>query len=86
MDIIHAIHNLQRKPDHVRRRILIISVAGTMAVIIGFWLMATSRRIEYASSAPTTKTTTKTESPFAMLKATAGEFGKIMGEYKEVFK
>ncbi|OGZ44465.1 MAG: hypothetical protein A3J55_04460 [Candidatus Ryanbacteria bacterium RIFCSPHIGHO2_02_FULL_45_17b] len=45
MDFINSIQNIQQKPRHVRQRILFISVAICMVVIIISWLMVTSRRI-----------------------------------------
>lgn len=34
------INNLQAKPEHVKRRILVVGTAVSMAVIIGIWILS----------------------------------------------
>lgn len=70
MDFINSVQNIQQKPRHVRQRILFISVAVCMAVIIVSWLMVASRRINVDMfNASNTETQVKTAaSPFDMLK------------------
>lgn len=79
MDIIRTVNNLQQKPEHVRRRILALSVAICMIVIVGAWVMVESRRIgEGAISAAAKPTALEpSSSPFALLTATFGDAAKL---------
>ena len=83
MDFIRSIQNLQQKPPHIRKRILVVSVVVCMGLIVASWLMITNRRIDsIALNAPNKKAETKeSASPFNMLKEiivdTVEGFGNI---------
>lgn len=70
MDLIRAVQTLQQKPEYVRRRVLVVSVGLSMAIVIGVWLMITSRRISSDSFAVQDRLVEieTAESPFGVLK------------------
>ena len=73
MDIIRAVHSLQQKPLHLRRRILFISVAAIMALVVISWIMVTERRLgaDMFDTRPRKETKqAAAESPFGVLKDT----------------
>lgn len=79
MDIIRTVNDLQQKPEHVRRRILVLSVALCMIIIVGAWVMVEGRRIGEGAVSAAAKSTVPepSNSPFALLKATFGDATKM---------
>ncbi|TSC79089.1 MAG: hypothetical protein G01um101429_596 [Parcubacteria group bacterium Gr01-1014_29] len=79
MDIIQTINDLQQKPEQVRRRILALSVATCMIIIVGAWVMVESRRIGEGAISAAAKPAAleSSSSPFALLKATFGDATKL---------
>ena len=82
MDIIRTVNGLQQKPEHVRRRILVLSVAICMIVIVGAWIMVESRRIGAGPISAAAKPTASepASAPFALLKATFTDAVKTIQE------
>lgn len=70
MNFIRAVQTLQQKPEYIRRRVLVVSVGLSMAVIIGVWLMITSRRMssDFFAVQDQLAEIETAESPFDMLK------------------
>ena len=73
MDFIRSIQNIQQKPLPVRQRILFVSVAIIMALVVISWVMVTSRRLGANMFDTRSRKETKqaaAESPFGVLKDT----------------
>ncbi len=66
------VHNLRRKPEHIRQRILILTMVVLMALVLVLWFATLGNRFAGGKS-----TARSSASPFSMLKsAVSGIFQK----------
>ena len=83
MDFIEKIEELQQKPDHIRRRILVISVTSIMAVIIGIWLLLLGRSLATVDTKTEKEQKNVALTPFALL---GGQIKESFQDLRKLFK
>lgn len=67
MDFIQFIHRMQKKPESVRRRVLVAAVAGCMVLIIGAWLAVLGRSLEMPTTQGMDETAFDDKSPLMLV-------------------
>ena len=67
MSLIDQIESLQKKPPHVRQRVMMIAVGLCMAFVVGAWLMSLQYTLALPSTGQQNSVVNRAETPFGLL-------------------
>ena len=68
MSLIDQIESLQKKPPHVRQRVMMIAVSICMTLVIGVWLMSLQYTLTLSSTtSQQNSVVSHVETPFGLL-------------------